>query len=144
MKIQGWGRVFPCCRQEKPFTDMKACRRQEVTLPQTENLPKEVENSSLAKNSFLMLYLQGFPKKPYFPFPRLREFPQSSNAKTFPNMKSCQKQEENLPQTGNLLKEVENSSLAWENSLLNTWENFWVEEMPYANVVNLCPFHQKK
>ena len=26
-----------------------------VTFPQTENLPKEVENSSLAKNSFPML-----------------------------------------------------------------------------------------
>ena len=34
-----------------------------------------------------------------------------------PNMKSCQRQKEDHSQTENLLKEVENSSLVWENSL---------------------------
>ena len=59
-----------------------------------------------------------------FPSIGLGNFPNPPMGKTLPNMKSCQRQEENNSQTDNLLKEVENYSLAWENSLTTTCENF--------------------
>ena len=58
----------PAFGRGKSLFDMKASQRQEVTLLQ------EVENSSLAKNSFPM-FNKGFPKIPSFPSPYLGNFP---------------------------------------------------------------------
>ena len=104
-----WEEFSPGEGKGKSLFDMKACRRQDITLPQ------KVENSSLPKKSFPIfnkgfpsLFLGNFPNPPMGEIPPKRKSfsPAFGRGKSLFDMKTCQIQEITLPH------EVENSYLA--------------------------------